>query len=107
MNDDVLGTSIEIMGKQYQIKCPETEVNGLHRAAQYLEEKMRIIRDAGVMNIDRAAVITALNVVHQLLNLEQQKNTQAQKVNQRLNELQHKVERALSHNLQMELDPAE
>lgn len=107
MSNEVSGTTIEIMGKAYHIKCPETEVNALQQAAQYLEEKMRIMRDAGVMNIDRAAVITALNVVHQLLSLEQQKNTHFQKINQRLSDLQHKVERVLSQSAQLELHPAE
>lgn len=106
MSQEVSGTSIEIMGKTYQIKCPESEIHSLQHAAQYLEEKMRIMRDAGVMNVDRAAVITALNVVHQLLTLEQQKNSHFQQINQRLSELQHKVECFLSQNAQMELQPA-
>jgi cell division protein ZapA len=106
MSQEVLGTSVEIMGKVYHIKCPEAEVHALQQSAQYLEEKMRIMRDSGVMNIDRAAVITALNVVHQLLSLEQQKNTHFQQINQRLSDLQHKVERALSQDVQLELQPA-
>jgi cell division protein ZapA len=107
MSHETTGTSIEIMGKTYQIKCLESEVPSLQRAAQYLEEKMRIMRDAGVMNVDRVAVITALNVVHQLLTLEQQKNTHFQKINHRLTELQHKVESVLAQHAQMELQPAE
>ncbi len=103
MND----TTVQLMGKTYQIKCPESEVNALQRAAQYLEEKMRLIRETGILNLDRVAIITALNVVHQLLTLEQQKNQHAHAINKRLMELQSKVDNALSHNAQMELQPAE
>jgi len=103
MMNNTTDTSIEIMGKTYQIKCPETEVNSLQRAAQYLEEKMRLIRASGILSLDRVAIITALNMAHQLLMLEQQKNQQAQLLNQRLTELQNKVESALAQSMQMEL----
>jgi cell division protein ZapA len=107
MSKDISDTSIEIMGKSYQIKCPESEVNALRRSAQYLEEKMRIMRESGVLSVDRVAVITALNVIHQLLTLEQQKSHYTQTINQRLLELQSKVENALAQTAQMELQSAE
>jgi len=68
---------------------------------------MRLIRESGILNLDRVAIITALNVVHQLLTLEQQKNQHAHAINQRLMALQAKVENALSQNATMELQPAE
>ncbi len=104
--NDTTDTSIEIMGKAYQIKCPTSEVNSLQRAAQYLEEKMREVRASGVLNFDRVAIITALNVAHQLLTLEQQKNQHAQVINQRLIKLQNKVESALVQ-LELEEQPAD
>lgn len=89
-------TSVEIMGRIYQIKCPEEDVPSLRRAAEYLQEKMRHMRETGVLSVDRVAVITALNIVHQLLTLEQHKNQDLQLMNQRLSALQDKVEQALS-----------
>ena len=103
--NDVAGTSVEIFGKVYHIKCPEEEVNALQRAALYLEEKMRLMRESGVLSADRVAIITALNVVHQLFMLEQQKNQYAQSMNQRLQALQRKVENALTRHPQLELEP--
>ena len=107
MSKDPIGTSIEIMGKTYQVKCPESEVGSLQRAAQYLEEKMRNIHAAdSLINVDRVAIVTALNIVHQLLTLEQQKNQQIQTINQRLHDLQAQVEGAIAQNKQLELEPA-
>lgn len=106
MSNEVPHTSIEILGKVYQIKCPVTEIHSLKRAALYLEEKMRIMHDSGVSS-DRIAVITALNIVHQLLTLEQQKNTHFQTINQRLFDLQNKLDHALAEKLQWELETAE
>lgn len=107
MTKDNAGTSVEILGKSYYIKCPENEINALQCAAKYLEEKMRLIRESGVVCFDRMAIITALNVVHQLLTLEQQKNQHTQLINQRLAELQSRVENALAQNAQLELQSAE
>jgi cell division protein ZapA len=107
MNKELPDTSVEILGKSYQIKCPESEVTSLRRAAEYLESNMRLMREAGVLSADKVAVITALNVIHQLQIAEQQKNHYIQSVNQRLLELQGRVEQALAQTAQMELQSAE
>lgn len=107
MSKETLETSVEIMGKIYQIKCPEEEVPSLHRAADYLQEKMRKMREAGVLSVDRVAVITALNIVHQLLTLEQNKNQDLHLINQRLSALQNKVEQALAEAAQLEFQSAD
>lgn len=107
MSEDTIGTSVDIMGKTYHIKCPQGEVDSLQRAAEYLEEKMRMMREAGILSVDRVAIITALNIVHQLLMVEQQKNSHFQSINQRLNDLQTKIEQALAQSTQMELETAE
>jgi cell division protein ZapA len=107
MSEESVGTTVEILGKSYQIKCPEGEVHSLQRAAQYLEEKMRMMRESGVLSLDRVAIITALNIVHQLLMAEQQKNSHFQTINQRLQDLQVKVDQALMRNVEMELETAE
>src|SRR6185295_18521625 len=106
MSNETPPHPIEILGKIYHIKCPITEVPALQRAALYLEEKMRIIRDSGI-SVDRIAVITALNIVHQLLTLEQQKNTHFQTINQRLYDLQNKLDHALAKKDQWEIETAE
>jgi cell division protein ZapA len=100
-------TSVEIMGRIYQIKCPEEDVSSLRRAAEYLHEKMRHMRETGVLSVDRVAVITALNIVHQLLTLEQHKNQDLQLINQRLSALQDKVEEALLKPAEVEFQSAE
>ncbi|MEO8401553.1 MAG: cell division protein ZapA [Gammaproteobacteria bacterium] len=108
MTKNTAETTIEILGKSYQIKCPDTELSSLQRAACYLEEKMRDLHDANNgFNVDRIAIIAALNVVHQLLTFENQKETHLGNINQRLHDLQNKIEHALMPTVQMELQPAE
>ena len=107
MSKELPDTLVEILGKSYQIKCPESEVNSLKRAAEYLENKMRTMREAGILSVDKVAIITALNVIHEWQTLEQQKNHYVQSVNQRVLELQTRVEHALAQTAQMELQSAE
>lgn len=95
MSNDITHASIEILGKVYQIKCPLEEVQALQRAAKYLEERMRIMRDTGVLSADRVLLITALNVVNQLLTLEKQNHNDVELIHQRLQSLHLKVDHVL------------
>ena len=100
-------TSIDILGKSYQIKCPADEVHSLQHAANQLEEKMQELREkGGILSADRIAVITALNIMHQLITIEHQKESCLAMINQRLQGLQTKIEHALSPALSMELQSA-
>ena len=99
MSQDIQEVPVEIMGKIYQIKCPCSEVQSLQRAAVYLQEKMRNIRETGVLSVERVAVITSLNIVHQLLTLEQNKHDDLQSINQRLDALNSIVEQALTETV--------
>lgn len=99
---------INILGKIYQVKCPEAEVESLKKAAEMLENKMQHTRDKGVMlSNDRIAVITSLNLTHQVMLLEQKTSHFTQTIHEKLHDLQNKIETALAHNAQMELASAE
>ena len=105
MNNEAV--SIELLGTSYQIKCPSSEVELLHKAAQFLEEKMQAVRATGIISMDRVAVITALNLAHEIMLLKNQSQQQHQTMNQHLGHLLHKVETALGSQAQLELQPAE
>ncbi len=104
MTDQIVSTSIEILGKHYPIRCLESEVASLQQAAVYLNEKMHEVRDSGkVINLERIAIITALNMAYECLQMDKQKNHQLLKMNQRLALLYDKLEAAMSRSLQTEL----
>ncbi|MDR3490519.1 MAG: cell division protein ZapA [Gammaproteobacteria bacterium] len=93
MTIQVIGTTVEVLGKAYQVRCPENEVLALQQAALYLEEKMSEIRKVNhILSIDRIAVIAALNMTHQLLTVEHEKNRYAQMVNERLQALEKNID---------------
>lgn len=62
---------VTILDKEYLVGCPEDEREGLIRAATFLNRRMKEIRDSGkVVGADRIAVMAALNICHELLQLE-------------------------------------
>ncbi len=98
MNDPIAETTIEVLGKPFQIKCAESQKAYLEIASDYLDEKMRYFRQQGILEFDKVIVIAALNIVHQLLTQETQKENQMEGVNQRLRDLRDKVDQALMMN---------
>ena len=57
-------------GKEYFVSCPQDERADLLDSAEYLNKKMREIRDTGkVVGADRIAVMAALNMANELLRL--------------------------------------
>ena len=108
MTIEITGTTVEVLGKKFQVKCPEGDVSSLQQAAAYLQEKMAEIRaTTHLLSIDRIAVIAALNITHQLLVLQQEKTATAEKLHDRLRDLQHKMDNMIAQSAQLELDPAD
>ena len=97
--------SISILGKEYLIACPENERSELIKSADYLDKKMREIRDSGkVIGTDRIAVMAALNITNQLLHDNRSANAAPAEVEGRINTMQKKIEEALFRSRQLELE---
>lgn len=104
MTDKTVTTSIEILGKIYPVRCSEAEASSLQLAAKFLNQKMSEVQESGkAINLERIAIITALNMANQLLQIDNQKTSLMQRINQRLQQLQNKVEGALADEVQSEL----
>jgi len=60
---------VSIMGRDFTVSCTDEERPGLLNAVNFLDKKMRDIRDSGkVIGAERIAIMTALNLSHELLN---------------------------------------
>ena len=61
--DRVARVSVRLLDREYQVACPSDERSDLLDSAEYLDAKMREVRDSGkVVGLDRIAVISALNI---------------------------------------------
>ncbi|CAN6132341.1 zapA Cell division protein ZapA (stimulator of FtsZ polymerization and Z-ring component) [Methylophilaceae bacterium] len=60
---------VNIMGREFTVSCTDDERPGLINAVNFLDKKMRDIRDGGkIVGIERIAIMAALNLAHELLN---------------------------------------
>ena len=68
MTTDASRVSVRILEKEYHVACPAEERAALLNSAEYLNGKMREIRDSGkVVGHERIAIMAALNIAHELL----------------------------------------
>lgn len=92
---DNIGVKVMILDREYQVACPEEDQEGLLNAARYLDNQMRSMRNRGQsMGVDKLAVVTALNITHEMLSLKPIQSSLEQLRGQ-LTELSHDVDSAL------------
>lgn len=102
--DKVSRVSVRLLDREYQVACPPEERGNLLDSAEYLDSKMREVRDSGkVTGLDRIAVISALNLANELIKLRRQGTTVEGDVGARLRTLRERVEAALARGQQLEL----
>ncbi len=62
------GVSIQILGREFRVACPEGEEKQLHSSVDYLNRRMKELRDTGkVTGNERIAIMAALNIAHEFL----------------------------------------
>ena len=104
MSDSQARVSVRILEKEYHITCPLEERSDLLDSAEYLNAKMREIRDSGkVVGLDRIAVIAALNMANELIRFHKRDSHLESDVGGRLRNLRERVESALEKGRQLEL----
>ncbi len=90
---------ISVFGKEFAVACPADERDALVKAAQYVDSRMQEGRHGGrVANMERHAVMAALNIAYELLRLREQ--SVSDEWVKRVNVLTDKVERVLRDELQ-------
>lgn len=98
------GITIHILDKEYMIACTEDERHDLQRSADYLDSKMREIRDSGkIIGNDRIAVMAALNISHELLAQDSHPTNTDTLVGSRIRSIQEKIDDALYRSRQLEI----
>ena len=103
-HQDQARVSVHIMEKEYLIACPYDERSALLDAAEFLNARMREIRDTGkVVGLDRIAVMAALNLAHEILKGKDRESRLDNGVGQRVRALRERVEGALGKSQQLEL----
>ena len=95
--------TIKLLDKAYQIKCPADKVDALNAAAERFDKEMRKMRQAGMVGIERIAIITGLNLAGIVNELEKTLNTNTSSVSGRIQGIQRRIDDALTQVEQLEL----
>jgi cell division protein ZapA len=96
--------SVRLLDRDYQVACPVEERSDLLDSAEYLDGKMREIRDSGkVVGLERIAVMAALNLANELIKQRKQGTFVEGDLGARLRSLRERVETALEKGQQLEL----
>ena len=96
--------TVRILEKEYFVSCPQDERADLLDSAEYLNKKMREIRDTGkVVGADRIAVMAALNMANELLRLRKLDHELQGAVSGRVKNMRERIETALQRTRQLDL----
>lgn len=91
------GLDVSIMGREFRISCTEDEQKDLLKAVEYLNNKMREIRDAGkVIGVERIAIMAALNITHEYLSTRMEGGFDVGEFKRRIFSMQAAIEQAMN-----------
>jgi len=63
------GVTIQILGRDFRVACPEGEEKQLQASVEYLNRRMKELRDTGrITGGERIATMAALNIAHEFLS---------------------------------------
>jgi cell division protein ZapA len=101
---DQARVSVRIMEKEYVVACPYDERSALLDAAEFLNGRMREIRDTGkVVGLDRIAVMAALNLAHEFLKGRDRETKIDSGTGHRVRAMRERVESVLGKVQQLDL----
>ena len=104
MNENGKPVTANILDKEYLISCDENEREQLHTAVTFLNAKMLDMKNSGrVIGSERIAVMTALNLAHELLAYKRENDDYTSSVDNTIQRLQSKIDEALVKGRQLEM----
>ena len=60
---------VKILGRDFQIACPDNEEESLVKSIEYLNHKIEEIQKQGnIVGVDKIIIMAALNITHEFLN---------------------------------------
>lgn len=92
MTEEIETLHIKILNQELKIRCPEKDIPALQEAVNYITDKITSVKreKEAVASIDSIALITALNVAHELITERKVKRV-SEDVCTRINTLRNKI----------------
>ena len=97
MSKEARGLDVNIMGREFRVSCTEEERRDLLKAVDYLNSKMREIRDSGkVIGVERVAIMAALNITHEYLSTRMDGGFDVAEFKRRMLSMQATIDQAMN-----------
>jgi cell division protein ZapA len=97
MSKEARGLDVNIMGREFRVSCTEEERRDLLKAVDYLNGKMREIRDTGkVIGVERIAIMAALNITHEFLSTHMNGGFDVGEFKRRMLSMQATIDQAMN-----------
>ena len=89
------GVKVVIMDREFTVACKKNEKEDLLEAAAHLDKQLRVVQaQSKVVGLEHCAVVTALNLSNELLQLRRNTNASGD-LSARLQTLTERVEQAV------------
>ncbi|HEX7811182.1 MAG TPA: cell division protein ZapA [Burkholderiales bacterium] len=96
MSKETRGLDVSIMGREFRVSCTEEEQKDLLKAVEFLNNKMKEIRDTGkVIGVERIAIMAALNITHEYLSTRAAGGFDVGEFKRRMNRMQATIDQAI------------
>lgn len=87
---------VTIMGREFRVACPPGDEEALLESVEFLDRRMREIRDGGkVIGVERIAIMAALNITHEYLSTRLGGGFDVSEFRRRIKSLESQLEQAL------------
>ena len=97
MSNTTKTLEIKLLDRELRVACPEEERGELMDAVAFLDKRMREIRDAGkIASVERIALMAALNITHELLNMKVGRGIDLADFRRRMDSMQAAIDKALA-----------
>lgn len=88
---------VRILDKEFRMACQPEAENALKEASLYLDTRMRRIRKQGrVIGLDRIAIMAALSITNELLEMQRNPTLAEAGITNRLQVMQEKIDSAIA-----------
>lgn len=97
MSKENTGLDVNIMGREFRVSCTQEEQKDLLKAVDYLNGKMREIRDTGkVIGVERIAIMAAINITHEYLSTRTDGGFDIGEFKRRMDRMQATIDQAMN-----------
>ena len=101
MSSEILSMDITILGRAYQVSCKLEERESLLKAVQLVDGKMRDLAEKTRGAGERLAVMTALNIAHELVTLKTPNHIDEAELKRKITAIQARIDKTLGEQEQL------